>query len=177
MEIIVVLIIIGILAAVAMSNYNTMIIQGAAQAAQNNLMTIYGAQRNYYFTNGSYCTNSCDNLKDINNQLTLNITDGYYSYTCSCAYSGTCGGSGAYCYAQLTNAPGGVTFLYETAGVPVYGVNTLTSSGMGSMSCGALSASVGLHGAACINPLGVSCPGGTTNEGPTFDCTVACCAN
>ena len=93
-EIIIVLVITGILAAIAVPSYLTYMQQGAAKAAQNNLINIYNAQKNNYFTNGVYCLNSspnpCDNLNDINTNLSLNITDpnnnnndGYFTYACA----------------------------------------------------------------------------------------------
>ncbi len=171
-ELVITLIIVATLAAIAVPNYINYVQQGAAQAAQNNLMTIFGAQKNYYFNNGGYCTNSCDNLADINTNLSLNLTDSYYVYTCACSFSGSCGTPGvAYCYAQLATYPH--TFYYETAGTPIYGINTL-SNNSGTLSCGALAASNGLHGAGC-NSTPNDCPG-MTYEGQTFDC-VSCCAN
>jgi prepilin-type N-terminal cleavage/methylation domain-containing protein len=84
-EILVVLVIIGILAAVAIPNYNTMIVQGAVKTAQNNLTTIYTAQKNYYFNNGVYCIAGCNSLSNINlpANLNLNITDNNFSYACA----------------------------------------------------------------------------------------------
>jgi type IV pilus assembly protein PilE len=89
-EIIVVMIIIGILATIAIPSYLASTQQGEARNAQNNLISIYGAQRNYYFANGSYCIGSCTSLASINTALNLNISDAYYNYIC-CAVSGfTC---------------------------------------------------------------------------------------
>jgi len=83
-EITVVLIILGVLAAIAVPNYMTSLQQGEARNAKNNLISIYGAQRNYYFTNGSYCLASCNSLANINTALSLNLTDTYFNtYTCS----------------------------------------------------------------------------------------------
>jgi len=86
MEIIVVLVIIGILAALSVPTYTTMVIQGAAKASQNNLITIYNAQKNYYFNNGTYCTSAngiCNSLASINTTLSLNISDNNFTYTCA----------------------------------------------------------------------------------------------
>ncbi len=86
MEIIVVLIIIGILTIIALPNYTAMIIQGAAKSAQNNLVTIYNAQKNYYFGpvgNSTYCTVTCNSLANINANLVLNISDNNFTYTCT----------------------------------------------------------------------------------------------
>lgn len=99
-EIIAALVITGILAAIAVPNYYNFIQQEASKAAQNNLTTIYGAQKNYYFNNGSYCINSgsnptcADKLTDINTNLALNITDRYFAYACASDPS-----SGFYCTA------------------------------------------------------------------------------
>jgi len=96
-EIIVVLVIIALLAAVAIPNYTSMMVQGATKAAQNNLVSIYNAQQNYYFTNGSYCIAGCDNLADLNRptNLNLNITDNNFRYSC-----GLLVGAGFQCTAQ-----------------------------------------------------------------------------
>ncbi len=90
MEIIAVAMIVGILSAVALPKYNTMMIQGAAQAAQNNLITIYNTQKSYYLSNGSYCIASCDSLAHINTALSLNITDSLSNYTCNNTGGFTC---------------------------------------------------------------------------------------
>ena len=98
-EIIVVMVIIGILAAVAIPNYTNMIQQGAVKASQYNLETIYNAQKIYYFNNGQYCltnspastacaastgdNNCADNLTAIICNLGLNISDSFGSqYQC-----------------------------------------------------------------------------------------------
>ncbi len=89
MEIMVVLVIIGVLVAFAIPSYSTMLIHGTAQAAQNNLITIYKAQKDYYFSNGAYCTSNygvCTSLNtgtnSINKTLSLNINDTNFSYAC-----------------------------------------------------------------------------------------------
>jgi prepilin-type N-terminal cleavage/methylation domain-containing protein len=111
LELIVVMIIIGVLATVAVLNYNTMMIQGAASAAQNNLITIYAAQKNCYLspvTGGSYCTSACNSLASINTTLALNISDNSFTYTCSTASGFTCTAtniSDPNLYLTVTNAP------------------------------------------------------------------------
>jgi prepilin-type N-terminal cleavage/methylation domain-containing protein len=85
-EIIAVLVVIGILAAIALPNYNTTVQQGAGNAAQNNLVTIYNAQKSYYFNNNVYCVSShgiCNSSASINTTLSLNITDSNFTYTCT----------------------------------------------------------------------------------------------
>jgi len=97
MDILIVLIILGILAVIAVPNYNTYIQQAAAQAAQNNLITVYNAQKNYYLSpvgSGKYCRNTgppphlCGNVGSINTNLTLNITDNNFAYECDNDASG-----------------------------------------------------------------------------------------
>jgi type IV pilus assembly protein PilE len=92
-EIIVALVILAILAAVALPNYMTMMTQGAANAAQNNLIAIYNAQKTYYFANAAYCTSTnsvCNSLASINSTLSLNITDARFTYTCNSTNGFTC---------------------------------------------------------------------------------------
>lgn len=100
-EIIVVTVILAILATVAVPIYTTSIQQGAAIAAQNNLIILYTAEKNYYFINGMYCTATTgspapcgDTLANLNTNLAtlnqanptntnLNIIDNNFSYTCT----------------------------------------------------------------------------------------------
>jgi prepilin-type N-terminal cleavage/methylation domain-containing protein len=117
-EIIVVLIIISILSMIAVPNYITNMEQGAAKAAQNNLITIYGAQKNFYLTNTSvpgtgalpyYCTIStqnttcANNLTNLNTGLALTITDTNFTYACSDPNSGTDGNNGSTFSCTATN--------------------------------------------------------------------------
>lgn len=93
MEIIVVMVIIGILAAISVPIYTTIVVQGSAKAAQNNLITIYNAQKNYYFSNGAYCTSAngvCNSLNSINTTLALNLIDNNFTYTCNNAAGFIC---------------------------------------------------------------------------------------
>ncbi len=96
MEIIVVLIILAILTITSIPIYTNYIQQGAAKAAQNNLMSIYNAQKMYAFSNGgNFCLsgpadNFCaghdtdtNSLSTINSSLNLNITDNYFNYKCA----------------------------------------------------------------------------------------------
>ncbi len=101
MEIIVVLIIIGIVAAATFPSFNTPSEQARAENARNNLLAIYSAQQNYYNNNNAYCASTAntaspactslspigacgDSLAAINCNLSLNIQDdGTYLYTCT----------------------------------------------------------------------------------------------
>lgn len=93
MEMIVVLIIVGIAAACFFPSYTTPIEQTRAANAQNNLLAIYSAEKNYYNNYGSYCTITTgnvipcgDTLANLNTNLSLNIQDdGTYTYSCSSA--------------------------------------------------------------------------------------------
>lgn len=87
-EILVVLVITGILTAIALPGYLNFVQQGAATAAQHNLISIYNAQKNNYFTTGNYCTTTCNTLANINTNLSLTITDANFTYACSTDSSG-----------------------------------------------------------------------------------------
>jgi prepilin-type N-terminal cleavage/methylation domain-containing protein len=91
-EIIIVLVIIGILAAAALPSYFNMLKEGAATAARNNLTSIYNAEKTLYFSTNLYCINTsatpCDTLTDINTALSLNISDNNFTYTCVTDASG-----------------------------------------------------------------------------------------
>ena len=149
-ETIVVMIIIGIAAAIAVPNYYSFIQSGASKAAQNNLTTIYAAEKNYYFNNGSYCINSgpnptcADNLADINTHLSLNITDNYFTYAC-----GTNLTYGFYCTATNISNPA---------------VN-LTSYG---------GAPAGLPGGSCASDEGTACGGTACFPAGTYQCDGSC---
>jgi prepilin-type N-terminal cleavage/methylation domain-containing protein len=82
-EITVALVITGILTIIALPNYISMINQGAASAAQNNLITIYNAQKVYYINNTAYCTAACNTKANINTKLSLNVTDTNFGYSCA----------------------------------------------------------------------------------------------
>ncbi len=116
MEIIVVMVIVGVLATISVSVYNTMFVQGAAKAARNNLIAIYNAQRNYYFTNGTYCISSkgvCNSTPSVNNTLSLNITDTNFAYTC---FTNPFGPTGYACYATNISNP---SFLLTVTNAPI----------------------------------------------------------
>ena len=93
-EIIIAMIITAILAAIAIPAYFDYIQQVSAAAAQNNLISIYSAQRNSYLgpTGGNYCLDTspspCDSMANINTNLSLNILDSNFNYTCVTDASG-----------------------------------------------------------------------------------------
>jgi len=92
MEILVVLIIIAMCAIFAFPNMMNPSEQARALTAQNNLLAVYAAQKNYFNNNGTYClaSNSCaDIIADINANLSLNIQDdSSYSYACGADATG-----------------------------------------------------------------------------------------
>ena len=111
MEIIAALVIVALLAVVAIPSYKTMMTQGAANAAQNNLSAIYNAQKTYYFSNGSYYISaSCpsSDITNINSTLSLNITDNNFTYCCTNTNNFTCKATNiadANLYLTVTNSP------------------------------------------------------------------------
>lgn len=84
LEIIVVLVIVGLLAAFSVSIFSASIEQTKAQMAEQNLMAISAAQQKYYEdNNGVYCLAGCaDNVAGIYTNLHLSISDGF-TYQCS----------------------------------------------------------------------------------------------
>jgi prepilin-type N-terminal cleavage/methylation domain-containing protein len=91
-ELIIVMVIVGVLTAIALPNYFTFINQGASNNALNNLQAIYNGQQSYYNTKNAYCLNTsaapCDSLADIITNLPLNITDSNFTYICVTDLSG-----------------------------------------------------------------------------------------
>ena len=106
-EIIVVLIMIGILVTIAVPNYQIMMKQGATKAAQNNLISIFNAQKNFYLKNHGYCTTLCDTLADINlpANLNLNITDNNFTYNCITTGGFQCTATNGSIVLTLSNNP------------------------------------------------------------------------
>ena len=117
-ELIVVMIIMGLLAVMTVPSYTGFVQQGAATAAQNNLVSIYNAQMNFHYSNGIvvgsgslpyYCTTStqnttcANNTTNLNTNLPLNITDSNFSYACTDPISGTDGNNGSSFTCTATN--------------------------------------------------------------------------
>ncbi|MBF0511532.1 MAG: prepilin-type N-terminal cleavage/methylation domain-containing protein [Candidatus Omnitrophica bacterium] len=87
-ELVIVLIIIGLLAAIALPAYRVSIEQSNAQTAQNNLLSISAAQEQFYDTHNFYCIKdsdpSCANYVDLNHNLQLHIaSNDPFQYSCS----------------------------------------------------------------------------------------------
>jgi len=86
-EIIVVLVIVGIVAAGIIPPLIASMEQAKAQQAKNNLLAISAAQQKYFEDHGSYCLTNCgDSTAHINSYLYLSISD-HFSYSCIAAGS------------------------------------------------------------------------------------------
>ena len=163
-EIIVCITVLAVVAAIALPNYYTNIQQGAVQAAENNMGVILNTQKNYYFTNNSYCTTSCDTLAHINTNLSLNLIDSYYTnYTCNAPI----GNSGATLVCVADTPP--ASFTINAVGIN----NTLTSA---TLSCGELKVQGGYSTSVCWDASHPACVTPFTEVGPTYDC-VHCCVH
>jgi len=107
-EIIIVIIIVGIVAAFALPNFTASSEQARSLNAQNNLLAIFSAEKNYNNTHGNFI--SLASLALINSTLSLNIQDdGIYAYSCSTAdpslLSCTAQRSGGALTITVTNTP------------------------------------------------------------------------
>jgi prepilin-type N-terminal cleavage/methylation domain-containing protein len=150
MELIVAVIILGVLTTFSIPMYLNFVQQGQTQAAQNNLLFIYGAENNYYFNNTHYCLSSdpnptCgDNLADINANLGLNISDNVFTYQCTTA-------AAPYAYVCTATNPSTLQTIAKSGG--------LTSAGGGG----------GNVCAGVVCPAGrTCCPGYAIDGGPTY---------
>lgn len=74
MEIIVVLIIVGVLIAIAVPNITNSIKHAQVQDAKNNLLSIYTGQLNRNATRGDYYTPGCLGTNDFRAGLSINIS-------------------------------------------------------------------------------------------------------
>jgi len=79
MELLVVLIVIGIAASIALPNFSGRLEQFRGQEAETTLILVNNAQRRYKMVNSHYftCAPNCD-IQSINENLTLNIQGDYY---------------------------------------------------------------------------------------------------
>jgi prepilin-type N-terminal cleavage/methylation domain-containing protein len=95
-EIVIVLIIVGVLAAFATPVFVNSIEQTKAQTAQGNLLAIAAAEEKYNEDYASYCTqtkpasvpNCATNAADINTNLHLSVGVGSDSFTYNCTTAG-----------------------------------------------------------------------------------------
>ncbi|MBF0490477.1 MAG: prepilin-type N-terminal cleavage/methylation domain-containing protein [Candidatus Omnitrophica bacterium] len=112
MEILVVLIIIGILAAMAVPSFTSSFENARSQDAKNNLLSIYAAQLNYFNNNQVYCNKAA--LSDINNCLSLNIIANGVDFDCS---GGT---TTSYICTATSHSSGGTSnFMYTLTPAPI----------------------------------------------------------
>lgn len=85
LEMIIVIVIVGILAAVAWPNYAKSIEQNKGKSAEINLIAIYNAQKRYKMDNDAYyvCDPNCvqNGVNMINQALNVNINDANFNYT------------------------------------------------------------------------------------------------
>jgi prepilin-type N-terminal cleavage/methylation domain-containing protein len=124
-EIIVVLVIVGVLAAIALPSFNNSIEKTKAQTAENNLLAITAAQAKYYEDYGSYCTATTGqvaNCGDTTVHLNLNLN--IFMQTDAANYSCASGGATSYTCTwndgtvSLTTSGAGVTCLAGGSACP-----------------------------------------------------------
>lgn len=80
MEIMIVAITLGVIASLALSNYNKVMEQNYCRNAQMNLIAIHNAIQIFYLKNRTYHSSGSD-LTAINTDLNLNINDPYFTYS------------------------------------------------------------------------------------------------
>jgi prepilin-type N-terminal cleavage/methylation domain-containing protein len=108
-ELIVALMIAGFLSALAIPSFISNIQEGAARTAQNNLISISSAEKNFYLANAYYCTASTQNttcantLAHLNTGLSLNIADTHFTYACTDPNSATDSNNGSSFSCTATN--------------------------------------------------------------------------
>lgn len=79
LEIIVVMVILGILAAIAVPNMNNAIARAQVQDAKNNLLAIYAGQQNLFARSGAYLRNAATN---VNTGLSIAVASNNINYVC-----------------------------------------------------------------------------------------------
>jgi prepilin-type N-terminal cleavage/methylation domain-containing protein len=121
-EIIIVLVIIGVLALIALPNYNAQVIQGSASTAQNNLISIYNAQKASYINNNKYYFSAVcpDTLNNINNSplLALNLADTNFNYCCANVNGFTCTATNKSDANLILKVTGGTTAVPDSIILP-----------------------------------------------------------
>ena len=80
-ELMIVIVVLGIMAAFAIPNFTKSLDRAYARDARNNLMAIHAAQQIYHAQNGTYWPAGGD-LVAINNGLRLNVIANGVTYTC-----------------------------------------------------------------------------------------------
>jgi prepilin-type N-terminal cleavage/methylation domain-containing protein len=83
LELMVVIVIIGIIAALAVVRMGDPIERGRSKNAEFNLLAIYAAEKRYFLSEGQYynSTASLDKVYDINQNLSIRIDDPYFDYS------------------------------------------------------------------------------------------------
>lgn len=110
LEISVVIILIGVLAALVFPSFNNLVLKGKNQEAQDVLLAIYLAQKDYEVDNNAFATSIVD--LDIAVPAPINFTPIYVPS------STNCGGSAVNTLARMTAVDGGyVLHLLETGKV------------------------------------------------------------
>ena len=128
-EILLVLVIVGILAAIAIPNLRTSIEQTNAQTAQNNLYAVAGAQSRYYEEFLSYCTVTMgsvipcgDTNANLNTNLHLQLGTAGDSFSYSCSSVPAAGGCSVPTYqCTATDPTDTLTLTVKMAGCSVIG--------------------------------------------------------
>ena len=91
-ELLMVIIIIGVIAAMAVPNYGRHIEKGKGREAEAILALIYNAQKRYHLDNSAYfvCEPNCT-ADSINENLDLDVQDTYFNYSIAPYGSGGAG--------------------------------------------------------------------------------------
>jgi prepilin-type N-terminal cleavage/methylation domain-containing protein len=95
LELIIVVVIVGILAAMTIPNMSTTVERTRSRSAKYNLVAIYNAQKRFKLRNNVYFYTGATNATkaNINANLNLNIEDSYFTYNIT-PYTHTDGGIG-----------------------------------------------------------------------------------
>ena len=114
-EIIIVVTLMGIMAAFAIPNFTKSVTSAYVKDAKTNLNVIYAAQRIYFNTNGSYYGGNGTSTATINTNLSLGIVaSGGTTYLCP-------NGGATFCCSGTVNGNGAVYVVKDSASTPVVG--------------------------------------------------------